>query len=99
MNTGELHRKLIAAARACPPSDRVPWGFEKRIMARLAAAPVNPLALWAKAMWRGAACCVGVLVIVSAWAAVTPRHRTASVDLTQDFESTLLAAVNPSDEQ
>ena len=36
MNLAELERKLIAAARANPPSDRVPYAFEKRIMARLA---------------------------------------------------------------
>ena len=41
MNLAELERKLIAAARANPPSDRVPYAFEKRIMARLAARPVR----------------------------------------------------------
>ena len=29
MNLAELERKLIAAARANPPSDRVPYAFEK----------------------------------------------------------------------
>ena len=53
MNLAELERKLIAAARANPPSDRVPYAFEKRIMARLAAWPVaDSWALWARALWR-----------------------------------------------
>ncbi len=36
MNIAELQRKLIAAARSNQPSDRVPFAFEKRIMAQLA---------------------------------------------------------------
>jgi len=37
MNLAGLQRKLIAAARANPPSDRVPFAFEKRILAQLRA--------------------------------------------------------------
>ncbi len=51
MNVDELRRKLIAAARANPPSDHVPYAFEKRI------------------------------------------HPTSS-DLSQEFENTVLAAVD-----
>ena len=40
MNLAELEQKLVAAARANPPSDGVPYAFEKRIMARLATRPV-----------------------------------------------------------
>ena len=54
MNLAELERKLIAAARANPPSDRVPYAFEKRIMARLAARPVvDGWALWAPRLVAG----------------------------------------------
>src|ERR1035441_10170892 len=59
MNVTQLERKLIAAARANPPSDRVPYAFEKRIMAHLAAQPVvDDWALWARALLRAAAPCV-----------------------------------------
>ena len=37
MNIAELQKKLLAAARANPPGDRVPYAFEKRVMALLAA--------------------------------------------------------------
>ncbi len=37
MNLAELQKKLIAAARANPPGDGVPYAFEKRVMALLAA--------------------------------------------------------------
>ena len=36
MNLDNLHNKLITAARATPADDRVPYAFEKRVMARLA---------------------------------------------------------------
>src|ERR1039458_1755153 len=49
MNVTQLERKLIAAARANPPTDRVPYAFEKRIIAHLAAQPVvDAWALWLK---------------------------------------------------
>jgi hypothetical protein len=40
MQLDSLKQKLIAAARQDAPSDRVPFAFEKRIMARLAGAGV-----------------------------------------------------------
>ncbi len=56
MKLSELHNKLIAAARNNPPDDRVPYAFEKRITALLAARPVTDRwALWSRALWRGAA--------------------------------------------
>ncbi len=68
MNLAELERKLIAAARANPPSDRVPYAFEKRILARL---PARPLAdgweLWGRALWRAAAPCVAIMLLLGAW--------------------------------
>ena len=58
MNLAELERKLIAAARANPPGDQVPYAFEKRILAHLATRPVaDGWELWARALWRAAALC------------------------------------------
>src|SRR2546429_320289 len=39
MNLAELHKKLLAAARAHQPRADVPYAFEKRVMARLAGKP------------------------------------------------------------
>ena len=65
MNTEELKKKLLAAARANPPGDHVPLAFEKRILANLAAKPVADLAaLWARALWRAAVPCVAVTVLL-----------------------------------
>ena len=43
MKLDDLEKKLIAVARANPPSDRVPPTFEKRIMALIAGRPVQDL--------------------------------------------------------
>ena len=95
MNLAELERKLIAAARANPPSERVPHAFEKRIMANLAARPVaDDWALWARALWRAAAPCVAIMLLLGAWSFFDPQGSTAANDLSQELENTLLAAVD-----
>ena len=80
MNLAELERKLIAAARANPPSDRVPYAFEKRIMARLAARSpcrwlgvVGPRVVARRRAMRGDHAAAGRLVVLRHSAA---RRRT-----------------------
>ena len=99
MNLAELQRKLIATARANVPGDRVPYAFEKRVMALLASrvAPEN-LDLWVRGLWRAAVSCVAVALLCGAWAFLTPTITTSSTDLSQDFENTLLASVNQGDQ-
>ena len=104
MNLDRLNQKLIAAARRNAPSDHVPYAFEKRIMARLAAVPVpDSLALWARAFWRAAVPCVAVVLLLGFCAfflpvekpvATTVASSTSTTELSQDFENTLLAAVD-----
>jgi hypothetical protein len=95
MNLAQLERKLIAAARANPPSDRVPYAFEKRIMARLAARPVvDDWALWAHALWRAAAPCVAIMLLLAAWSFYASRSSAPATDVSQELEQTLLAAVD-----
>jgi hypothetical protein len=74
MNTTELQKKLITAAKKDAPSDRVPYAFEKRIMAALKSAPVaDAWSLWGRALWRAAAPCVAVMLVISAWVAYNSR--------------------------
>ena len=99
MNLAELQRKLIAAARADTPGGRVPYAFEKRVMALLASrvAPQN-LELWVRGLWRAAVSCVAVALLCGAWALLTPAITPGSTDLSQDFENTLLASVDQGDQ-
>jgi hypothetical protein len=93
MNLAELERKLLAAARANPPSERVPYAFEKRIMANLAARPLSDgWELWGRALWRAAAPCVVIMLLLGAWSFITPPASAPATDLSQALEQTLLAA-------
>lgn len=105
MNLVELQRKLIAAARSAVPGDHVPYAFEKRIMARLAARPVSDnLVLWSRALWQAAVSCVAVALLIGACAFFMSGETTtvangssgATEDFAQAFENTLLASVDQS---
>jgi hypothetical protein len=94
MNLAELHKKLIAVARANPPSDRVPFAFEKRITALLMSCPaVDHVAIWARALWRGAVSCLVVVLVVVAFSMFAPHQKNNS-SLAQDFENTMLASAD-----
>ena len=99
MNLAELQRKLVATARADAPSDRVPYAFEKRVMALLASRGVPQyLDLWVRGLWRAAMSCVGVALLCGAWSLFTPAVTPSSTDLSQDFENTLLASIDQGDQ-
>src|ERR1044071_2982721 len=95
MNLTELQRKLIAVARANPPGDRVPLAFEKRVMALIAARPaLDRWAAWARGLWFAAAPCVAIMLSITAWAFFHPSANNSTADLSQQFNSTLFAAVD-----
>ena len=100
MNLVELHNKLIAAAKTEALDDHVPYAFEKRVTALLASrvAPDN-MALWVQGLWRAAVSCVAISMLCGTWAIFNPATTaaTASDDLSQNFENTLLASVDQGD--
>jgi hypothetical protein len=99
MNIAELQKKLLAAARANPPGDRVPYAFEKRVTALLAArAAIDPLGLWIRGLWRAAVSCVAIALLLGAWAFFNTKISTNPDDLSQNFENALLASVDQSDQ-
>lgn len=90
MNLAELERRLLAAARAHPPGDAVPYAFEQRILARLKAAPAaDPLAFWARALWRGALSCLAVVLLLGAFSWLNPP----ASDPNPRLDDTILVAV------
>ncbi|MBI5386500.1 MAG: hypothetical protein HZA90_17665 [Verrucomicrobia bacterium] len=90
MKLNALEQKLIAVARAAAPSDRVPYAFEQRIMARLAeTSPLDLAALWARALWRAAAPCLVVALLCSAWL-LWQNDAASADDFSQSFESAVL---------
>jgi hypothetical protein len=95
MNLNDLRCKLITAARAHPPSDAVPFRFERRITANIKGLGiVDHWALWARALWRAAAPCIAVTILLGVWSLVTTPGKSSSTDLSQDLENTVLAAAD-----
>ena len=95
MNLNELQHKLLAAARAHPPGDAVPYAFEKRILARLADKPVSDIsAVWLHGLWRAAASCAALCVLLGAWTLLGPAAASSEDELGQQFENTVFAAVD-----
>jgi len=97
MNLSELERKLIAAARATPADERVPYAFEKRIMAHLAGktAP-DGWTLWGRALSKAAICCVAFMLLMAAgsyFVSASAASTGNTESLSQDVEQTLFAAV------
>jgi len=94
MKVDQLKHKLIAAARANPPADAVPYAFETRIMTRLdQLSPLDHWADWSQALWRAAAPCVAVAVLLGVWTAFSPDRAQVSMDLSQQLENTVFVAV------
>ena len=103
MSLEDLQKKLLAAARANPPDDRVPYAFEKRILARLASRPaVEGSALWAQALWRAAVPCVAVTILLTTLSFTMVSTETSTVtseeDISQQFELALLAPADQLEE-
>ena len=103
MNLEQLQKKLLAAARANPPEDRVPYAFEKRVLARLAAQPtLDGSALWARALWRAAVPCVAVTILLAGLSFTVIPSDTTTVtsgdDVSQQFEQALLASADQFEE-
>ena len=99
MKLAELQKKLIAAARANAPGGHVPYAFEKRVTALLASrVALRNLDCWVRGLWRAAASCVAVALLCGAWALLNPAATASTPDLSQNFETTLLASVDQADQ-
>jgi len=103
MNLEQLQKKLVAAARAHPPGDQVPYAFEKRILAQLAGQPAaDSSTLWARALWRAAVPCVAVTLVLAAlsftFVSSDSPSNVSSDDISQQFEETLFASADQLEE-
>lgn len=99
MDLLKLHRKLITAARNTSQDDRVPYAFEKRIMAHLAGhKPLDAWQLWGHAFSKAAVFCVAFMLMISAGSYFAPKAPATTssntVSLTQAIDQTLFAAVD-----
>ena len=99
MNLENLHNKLITAARATPADDRVPYAFEKRVMARLAeSVRVDLLGAWSAALWRGALACLVVTMLSGGWMLWTETH-SDTPEFAHEFSAAVFASAGDSDDE
>jgi len=100
MNTDKLKEKLIVAARATPLDDRVPYAFEKRIMAHIAAQPVmDEATLWGRALWRAAVPCIAITFLLGAVSFLPSASDTDETqDLSASYENVMLASADQQEE-
>jgi hypothetical protein len=76
----------------------VPYAFEKRIMALIPAIPqTDSTASWVRGMWQAAVSCAAIALLCGAWSFFNPANNSSD-DLSQNFESTLLASVDQGDQ-
>lgn len=96
MNAEVLRQRLIRAAQALVPSERVPLFFEKRIMARIKGRTVPDVwSAWGSLLWRAlVACCV--LMIITGIGAMTVSQQND--DLGSRLDDLLLAGVDVASE-
>ena len=93
MDLVKLQQKLMAAAKATPPSDQVPYAFEKRIMARLTAPlAVDVWAVWGRWLWRAVTPCASVMVVLGVWVLATMHPEPETQNLEQAIENNLLSS-------
>lgn len=84
------------AARSLKSDERVPYAFEKRVMAHLRGLkPADLWSAWAGTMWRAAFSCLLISAIVGA--AATYSDPTRGELFATDLERTVLAPVDVDD--
>jgi hypothetical protein len=94
MNVGNLENKLLNAAKQNPPDDKVPYAFEKRIMANLKPSPVRNLWFsYGKSLWRGAFSCMAITVLCGIWS-FSNLKKSETETLAQDFEGAVYATID-----
>ena len=103
--------EMLAKTREMPADDRVPYAFEKRIMAHIKEAPetsANLWELWGHSLWRAVVPCLAVMVLVAVWMKVpgettgttspkadVPTVATVDSPAKEDLESIVMFAIDP----
>ena len=96
--------EMLAKTREIPADDRVPYAFEKRIMAHIKEAPEASANLWellGHSLWRAVVPCLAVMVLVAVWmkapgetaGTTSPKAEVSIVD--EGLESLVIHAIDP----
>jgi hypothetical protein len=87
-------QKLKQLARSLPADERVPYAFEKRIMAHVSSVKQQDVwSIWSALMWRAAVTCVAISIFVGAWARFENEKPSGEL-LAADLEEAVFAPVH-----
>ena len=99
MNLDTLIDRLLTIARSEPPDRRVPYAFEKRIMARLkSVGPLDIWTLWGQALWRSATLCLAIMTVSAIWWIWSAQDGAFSADFSQEFQHAIFAQASQVDD-
>lgn len=101
MKNSHLHEVFLRAARKLPEDSRVPYSFEKRVMAGLPTtdppdAFSESLALWSWDPWRAALPCLALMLAIGMWSFFA-NERMSTDPLVSDIEMTMMQPFNELD--
>jgi hypothetical protein len=83
--------EFVRLAREIPRNERVPYAFEKRIMAHLAQSPMpDVLSLWTRALWRAVVPCIGIMLVAAAVSLAQPDD--SNTDLETELDNAVMIA-------
>lgn len=98
MKNSRLHETFLRAARKLPEDTRVPYSFEKRVMASLPTtnspnALSDALALWSRGLWRATLPCLALMLAIGMWSFFA-NERLSLDPLASDIELTMMQPFN-----
>ena len=95
-NSNDILDRMLAETRQIPADDRVPYAFEKRIMAHIHDAPETATfwEQWNRMLWRAVVPCAAVMVL----AAVLLTPGEANDPASPDAGASTLATTEPTAE-
>ena len=108
MKIEDILERLLTQTREIPANDRVPYAFEKRIMAHIKEAPAalaDVWSAWAQSLWKAVVPCLAVLVMVTVWmkaptdgtGATAPVMANFEAPTDEDLESIVMLAIDPNE--
>ena len=95
MNIESLLKQLFLNARQTVPSDRVPYAFEQRVMARIRELrPPDRLTIWTVGLWRAALSSVAVALVLVGANAFAP-YEVMDGSAVDQLEAAVVASADP----
>ena len=101
MKNSRLHETFLRAAEKLPEDARVPYSFEKRVMAVLPTVsppgvPFDSLALWSRWLWRATLPGLALMSVIGMWS-LFANERFSTDPLASDIELTMMQPFNELD--